>query len=94
MPETFHARFPVSAEDMSACGRHPAKAPRRTRVKTSGTQGIAGAVSFQQSPQPHCDSYMTLCFFLFLRSLTYLFTNGRDVPKTRTRVNNTPCPIC
>ena len=25
-----------SAEDMSACGRHPAKAPRRTREKTSG----------------------------------------------------------
>ena len=58
VPETFHARFPVSvksykwpesffwrlrrsfsAEGVSACGRHPAKAPRRTREKTSGTQG-------------------------------------------------------
>ena len=28
-----------SAEHMSACGRHPAKALRRTREKTSGTQG-------------------------------------------------------
>ena len=43
MPETFHAQFPVSvksykAKDMSARGQHPAKAPRRTREKTSGTQ--------------------------------------------------------
>ena len=44
VPETFHARFPVSVKsykwparkafkDMSACGRHPAKAPRRAREK-------------------------------------------------------------
>ena len=33
-----------SAEDMSACGRHPAKAPRRTREKTSGTQGIQRSI--------------------------------------------------
>ena len=32
VPETFHARFPVSV------GRHSAKAPRRTPEKTSGTQ--------------------------------------------------------
>ena len=38
VPETFHARFPVWVEDVSACGRHPGKAPRRTREKTSGTQ--------------------------------------------------------
>ena len=29
---------------MSACGRHPAKAPRRTREKTSGTQGIQRSI--------------------------------------------------
>ena len=41
--ETFHARFQVSVKSSSlvssACGRHPAKAPRRAREKTSGTQG-------------------------------------------------------
>ena len=39
VPENFYARFPVSVEDVSACGRHSAKAPRRTREKTSGTRG-------------------------------------------------------
>ena len=53
VPETFHALFPVSVKSYkwpaaffaasplvsSACGRHLAKAPRRTREKTSGTQG-------------------------------------------------------
>ena len=37
-----------SAEDMSACGRHPAKAPRRTREKTSGTQGIQRSEQSEQ----------------------------------------------
>ena len=31
VPETFHARFPVSVK---SCGRQLAKAPRRTREKT------------------------------------------------------------
>ena len=39
VPGNFYARFPVSVEDESVCGRHPAKAPHRTREKTSGTQG-------------------------------------------------------
>ena len=64
VPETFHARFPVSIKssrgfaarvfglrpktcwDVLACGRHPAKAPPRTREKTSGTQGIYRKVIF------------------------------------------------
>ena len=33
---------------MSACGRHPAKAPRRTREKTSGTQGIQRSEQSEQ----------------------------------------------
>ena len=35
----FRFRSSYKAEDMSACGQHPAKAPRRTQEKTSGTQG-------------------------------------------------------
>ena len=35
-----------SAEDVLACGRHPAKAPPRTREKNSGTQGIYLKVIF------------------------------------------------
>ena len=52
--EAFHARFPVSvkrrsclrpsAEYVSACGRRN-EAPRRTREKTSGTQGIVAVAS-------------------------------------------------
>ena len=54
VPEAFHARFPVSvksclrpsAEDVSACGRRN-RGPRRTREKTSGTQGNPCTVFLQ-----------------------------------------------
>ena len=52
VPEAFHARFPVSVKSSSLVSsafgrrhvglrptRHPPKVPRRTREKTSGTQG-------------------------------------------------------
>ena len=39
-PSAFLSFLRPSAEDMSACSRHPAKAPRRTWEKASGTQDI------------------------------------------------------
>ena len=58
-----------SAEHMSACGRHPAKALRRTREKTSGTRGSEN----YKKPYFICFHYQFSCLgneqssFLFVR---------------------------
>ena len=53
VPEAFHARFPVSVKSYKvtrSCLRSAAdEAPRRTREKTSGTQGSVSAAGWNKA---------------------------------------------
>ena len=48
-PEAFHARFPVSVK---TCRPVADEAPRRTREKTSGTQGIGDRILYREYYSP------------------------------------------